>query len=54
MTKEQLLGAVRHALTFAAGVAISKGYIDSSTATEITAGVVAIIGFVWSWRSKKV
>lgn len=53
MTKDQLLGTVRHVLTFAAGIAVSKGYIDSETAMQIIGGAVALSGFIWSWKSKK-
>lgn len=52
-TYAKLLGTVRHVLTFVAGIAISKGYIDSESAIQIIAGITALTGFVWSWKSKK-
>jgi hypothetical protein len=54
MSSEQALGFVRHVLTFVAGIAVSKGYIDSETALAISGGIVAAFGAVWSWRSKTV
>jgi hypothetical protein len=54
MSSEQAAGLLRHVLTFVAGIAVSKGYIDSETALAISGGIVAAFGAVWSWRSKTV
>lgn len=48
LTKEQILGIVRHSLTFIGGILIMKGLIDESTLTEITGATVALVGAVWS------
>lgn len=53
MTQEQLLGFVRHILTFAGGLLIMKGIIDESQLTEVIGGVSGLIGTVWSIVSKK-
>lgn len=52
MNKDQALGILRHILTTLAGMAVAKGYTDESTATAIVGGAVAMIGVVWSYRSK--
>jgi hypothetical protein len=48
LTKEQILGIVRHGLTFIGGVLITKGLIDESTATEIIGGIITLAGTIWS------
>jgi hypothetical protein len=48
MTKEQILGIARHALTFIGGVLIMKGIVDETAWTEISGGAVTLIGAVWS------
>jgi hypothetical protein len=52
MSNDQASGILRHILTFAAGVAVSKGYIDSETALAISGGIIAAFGVIWSWKSK--
>ncbi len=53
MTKEKLLGIVRHVLTFGGGILIAKGLMDDGTLTEIIGGVTTLIGTIWSLLSKK-
>jgi hypothetical protein len=48
MSKEQILGIVRHTLTFVGGILIMKGLIDETTVTEIVGGVVTLAGTIWS------
>lgn len=48
MSKEQVLGIVRHSLTFVGGILIMKGLIDEATVTEIVGGVVTLAGTIWS------
>jgi len=48
LTKEQVLGIVRHTLTFVGGVLVTKGFIDDATATEIIGGVITLVGTIWS------
>lgn len=52
MSNDQAAGILRHILTFAAGLAVSKGYIDSETALAISGGIIAAFGVLWSWKSK--
>lgn len=48
LTKEQILGIVRHGLTFIGGILIAKGLVDESTATEIVGGIITLVGTIWS------
>jgi hypothetical protein len=47
-SKEQLLGIVRHSLTFIGGIFITKGLIDESILNEVIGGVIALTGAIWS------
>ena len=48
MRKEQILGILRHSLTFLGGLLVMKGVIDETTATEIVGGVITLVGTIWS------
>ena len=48
LTKDQVLGITRHALTFVGGILIMKGITDETAWTEISGGAVTLIGAVWS------
>jgi len=52
LTREQLLGILRHTLTFVGGILIAKGLIDEATATEIIGGVITLTGTIWSVLAK--
>lgn len=52
LTKEQVLGLVRHTLTFIGGIVVMKGLIDETTVTEIIGGVVTLAGTIWSVIAK--
>jgi hypothetical protein len=51
--KEKVLGIVRHALTFAGGLAVAKGILGESMLEEVIGGVMTLIGAIWSIASKK-
>jgi hypothetical protein len=53
ISKEELLGIVRHGLTFIGGVIIAGGLLDSSLWTEISGGVLTLAGVVWSILNKR-
>jgi hypothetical protein len=53
MSKERILGIVRHTLTFVGGVLVMKGLIDEAVATEIIGGVMTLAGTIWSIFEKK-
>lgn len=48
MKKEMILGIVRHALTFAGGVLVMKGYVQEQTATELSGAFLTLFGGIWS------
>lgn len=48
MNKEQVLGIVRHSLTFIGGLLVMKGLVDESTVSEIIGGVITLTGTIWS------
>jgi hypothetical protein len=48
MTKDQILGIVRHGLTFVGGILIAKGLISEGTSQEIIGMVITLTGAVWS------
>lgn len=48
MNKEQVLGIIRHALTFVGGILIMKGLVDEPIWAEISGGVSTLVGAIWS------
>jgi hypothetical protein len=53
LTKDQILGITRHALTFIGGLLIMKGLVDEALFTEISGGIMTLVGAVWSIINKK-
>ena len=53
LTKEQVLGIIRHTLTFVGGILIAKGLITESISFDIIGGVMTLVGSIWSVLSKK-
>ena len=53
LTKEQILGIVRHALTFIGGIVVMKGLVDETLVTEIIGGAMTLTGAIWSVINKK-
>ena len=53
LKKEQVLGIVRHTLTFVGGIVVMKGLVDEATVTEIIGGVMTLTGTIWSVIAKK-
>jgi hypothetical protein len=53
MSKERILGVVRHTLTFVGGILVMKGIIDEGMASEIIGGVMTLTGTIWSIFEKK-
>ena len=51
--KDQILGLIRHALTFAGGIIVAKGLVDDVLFQEILGGIMTLVGGVWSVTSKK-
>lgn len=48
LTKEQVIGIIRHSLTFVGGLLIMKGIVDETMLSEITGGVITLVGTIWS------
>ncbi len=53
MNQEQVLGIVRHILTAAGGVLVTKGYVDANTLATIVGALATLIGAGWSIWIKK-
>ncbi len=51
--KDQVLGLVRHALTFVGGIVVAKGLVDENLSQEVIGGVMTLVGAIWSIVSKK-
>ena len=52
LSKDQLLGIVRHILTFAGGLAVANGMIDSAMLETIIGSVATLTGAIWSIVAK--
>lgn len=48
MNRQKTLGIIRHLLTFGAGIATARGYVQEDIAQEIIGGLVLLIGTIWS------
>jgi hypothetical protein len=53
LSKEQLLGIVRHGLTFVGGLLLMKGLVDEAILSEISGAVITLTGAIWSIINKK-
>ena len=53
LSKEQLLGIVRHGLTFVGGLLLMKGLVDEAMLSEISGAVITLTGTIWSIINKK-
>lgn len=52
LTKEQVMGIVRHTLTFVGGLSITKGLIDESMLSEVVGALTTLSGVIWSIVAK--
>jgi hypothetical protein len=48
LTQTQVLGIVRHILTFGGGILVAKGLLDDGMVAEISGAVITLIGAIWS------
>lgn len=53
MKKEQILGIIRHALTFLGGIFVFQGKIDQEVIDQLLGASTTIIGIIWSVFSKQ-
>lgn len=54
MNKDQILGLLRHILTFGGGLAVAKGLMNDTQSTELIGALITVVGSIWSVLSKKV
>jgi hypothetical protein len=52
LTQEQVLGIVRHALTFIGGIVVMRGLVDETIVTEVIGSIVTLTGAIWSIVAK--
>ena len=48
MNREQIMGIIRHTLTFVGGILIIKGMASEGMVNEAIGAVVTAVGAVWS------
>jgi hypothetical protein len=48
MNKEQIMGIIRHALTFVGGILVIKGITTEAISNEVIGAVITAVGAVWS------
>jgi hypothetical protein len=53
MSKEQLLGIIRHVLTFAGGILMAKGMVTEGWVSDVVGALMTLIGSIWSVADKK-
>jgi len=53
MTKEQVLGLVRHTLTFVGGFLVMQGIVGEAVVAEVSGALLTLVGTLWSVFSKK-
>lgn len=53
MTKDTILGFIRHVLTFGGGFFASSGYVADDEVTAGVSAIVTLVGIIWSALDKK-
>jgi hypothetical protein len=53
MNKEEILGLLRHTLTFVGGLLITNGVLDSGLLQEAIGAVITLTGVVLSVANKR-
>ena len=53
MTKEQVLGIVRHSLTFIGAILVIKGIASDGQIEQVIGSAVSLVSVIWSVLSKK-
>lgn len=48
MKKTQLLGVIRHILTFGGGYVAAKGFLPEPIIDEVIGALITLIGVAWS------
>lgn len=52
MNQEAIMSFVRHMLTFAGGILVTKGILDEGTSMEVIGGLMTVIGAIWGIVAK--
>lgn len=52
MTKKQIMGILRHVLTFVGGLVVAKGLATDALMMELTGATVTLVGGLWSILDK--
>jgi len=50
---KQLLGIIRHILTFGGGVLMAKGMLSEGMVSDVVGAIMTLIGTIWSIYSKE-
>ena len=53
MSKNAILGVVRHILTFLGGYLSTEGWVEGEEVQTGVGAVVTLIGLIWSVRDKR-
>lgn len=53
MSKDVVLGQIRHLLTFVGGFALARGLVDETSLQEAIGAVLTIVGVIWSAKQKQ-
>lgn len=53
MNKEQIMGIIRHTLTFVGGILVIKGIVAEAITQEVIGAIMTAVGAVWSVASNK-
>lgn len=53
VNEKQLLGIIRHILTFGGGALMAKGVMSEGMVTDVVGAIMTLIGAIWSITSKK-
>lgn len=53
MTKDSILGFIRHILTFGGGFFVGEGFATTDELTTAVSAIVTLVGVVWSVIDKK-
>lgn len=52
MKQEQILGIIRHILTFGGGLLVMKGVVDDDIIQDVTGATITFVGTLWSFIDK--
>ena len=52
LNKDQVIGIIRHTLTFVGGILTTMGTIDASMSELLIGSIMGVIGSIWSIKAK--